>query len=518
MNKNEIIRDFFMSRLERDGECEAIYDYLSGTRYRYADLARRSRRLSNYLQDRFAVRKGDRVAICASNCVAYVDLFYAIIRTGMIMTSYNVKLMERELIGMMENEAPKVLFYDDGAAKTIADIREKLPQIAYISLGTVRREGDQGCYQEVLEYSDEEREFVPMEFEDIALLLHTGGTTGTPKGAMISYRALYYNVINQISSYGITGKDVGYLCLPLFHAAAWNSLLMPMLYAGGRIVMARRFEAEAAFSIMKEEHLTFLVGVPSIYHYMMEHPGFEKADFSGISRVRCGAAPATLDMMKAFWKKGVRFCNGYGMTETGPGVLSMPMSSMTVEDLEKKRLSVGKPMINVRLRIVDKSGNDVPRGEKGELLIHSAAMFSGYWNNPEETAHALRDGWMHSGDIAMQDEEGYYYIVGRRKNMFISHGENIYPAEIETIMKECRGIRDICVIGVKDKRRGEVGKAIVVPEKGSALTEEDIFEFIGKNLPKIKQPRYVELVNELPRNSVGKLLLSEIRQKYGNEG
>jgi fatty-acyl-CoA synthase len=248
---------------------------------------------------------------------------------------------------------------------------------------------------------------------------------------------------------------------------------------------------------------------------MMEDPEFEDADFSGIRRIRCGAAPASLEMMKAYWKKGELFCNGYGMTETGPGVLSMPINAMTVEQLEEKRLSVGRPMIYVHLRIVDEEGNDVKRGEKGELLIRSAALFSGYWNNPEETANVLKDGWMHSGDIAMQDEDGYYYIVGRKKNMFISHGENIYPVEIENVLLECRGIREVCVIGVEDKRRGEVGKAIVVLEENAKLTKEQIFDYIGNNLPKIKQPQYVEIVDELPRNSVGKIMLPVLREKYG---
>ncbi len=516
MKDRDIIRDFFMSRLERDRDCEALYDYAEGRRYYYRDFHIRARKMANYLQDQAGVRKGDRVAICAGNCVEYVDLFYALVRTGMILTSYNVRLTERELEAMMVNEEPKVLFYEEAFSEKIHRIQGRMPKVLCIGLGNYQEEGDLGCTGDILSYTEEDRGFATLEFEDIAFLLHTGGTTGTPKGAMISYRALHYNVMNQIASYGISNQDVVYLCLPMFHAAAWNSLLMPVLHAGGRLVMTKKFAAEEAFCIMEEEKLTFLLGVPSIFQYMMEAPGFEPADFSGIGRIRCGAAPASLEMMKIYWKKGVRFCNGYGMTETGPGVLSIPINSMKVEDIERKQMSVGKPMIYTKLKIVDEKGREVPKGEKGELLIQSAALFSGYWNNREETEHVLRDGWMHSGDIAMQDEEGYYYIVGRKKNMFISHGENIYPVEIENVLLECRGIREVCVIGVPDKRKGEVGKAVIVPEQGSGITKDEIFAYIRKHLARIKQPKYVEIVDALPRNSVGKVLLAEVRERYGS--
>ena len=481
MNDNEIIRDFFMSRLERDGKSEALLDYTTGIRYYYQDFDVRSRKFANFLTDKAKIKKGDRVAICAGNCVQHIDMFYAIVRTGYIMTSYNVKLTERELSELILKEKPSVLLY-----------------------------------QEVLEYSDEDRSLPDHQFEDIAMLVHTGGTTGIPKAAMISYRALYYNVINQVTAYGVNNRDVVYVCLPLFHAAAWNSLLMPLLYVGARMVMTRKFDKKDVFQIMKQEHLTFLLGVPTIFQYMMEDPAFETADFSEIGRIRCGAAPASLEIMRAYWKKGVRFCNGYGMTEVGPGVLAMPINSMSVKDIEEKRLSVGKPMVYVKLRIVNEKGEDVPKGEKGELLIRSAAMFSGYWGDPKETELALQNGWMHSGDIAQQDEEGYYYIVGRKKNMFISHGENIYPVEIENIMKEYPGIHEVCVIGVPDKRKGEVGKAIVVLKEGSKATAEDIKEYCSKNLAKIKQPKYVEIVEEIPRNSVGKVLMSKVHELYGN--
>lgn len=516
MNDNEIIRDFFMSRLERDGKSEALLDYTTGIRYYYQDFDVRSRKFANFLTDKAKIKKGDRVAICAGNCVQHIDMFYAIVRTGYIMTSYNVKLTERELSELILKENPSVVLYEEEFGEKAAALKKRFPEVAFISTGNKKQEGDLACYQEVLEYSDEDRSLPDHQFEDIAMLVHTGGTTGIPKAAMISYRALYYNVINQVTAYGVNNRDVVYVCLPLFHAAARNSLLMPLLYVGARMVMTRKFDKKDVFQIMKQEHLTFLLGVPTIFQYMMEDPAFETADFSEIGRIRCGAAPASLEIMRAYWKKGVRFCNGYGMTEVGPGVLAMPINSMSVKDIEEKRLSVGKPMVYVKLRIVNEKGEDVPKGEKGELLIRSAAMFSGYWGDPKETELALQNGWMHSGDIAQQDEEGYYYIVGRKKNMFISHGENIYPVEIENIMKEYPGIHEVCVIGVPDKRKGEVGKAIVVLKEGSKATAEDIKEYCSKNLAKIKQPKYVEIVEEIPRNSVGKVLMSKVHELYGN--
>ena len=299
MNDNEIIRDFFMSRLERDGKSETLLDYTTGIRYYYQDFEVRSRKLANFLTDKAKIKKGDRVAICAGNCVQHIDMFYAIVRIGYIMTSYNVKLTERELSELILKEKPSVLLYEEEFKEKAAALKKRFSELAFISIGDKKQEGDLACYQEVLEYSDEDRPLPEHQFEDIAMLVHTGGTTGIPKAAMISYRALYYNVINQVTAYGVNNRDVVYVCLPLFHAAAWNSLLMPLLYVGARMVMTRKFDKKDVFQIMKQEHLTFLLGVPTIFQYMMEDPAFETADFSEIGRIRCGAAPASLEIMRA---------------------------------------------------------------------------------------------------------------------------------------------------------------------------------------------------------------------------
>ncbi len=507
-----VVRSFLTSRLERHPRSQAVCDFDRGERYTYGDLARRANGLANALVKGFGVRKGDRVGIIAPNDMVYIDLFYATAKTGAITTAYNGMMGLDELAGLVRNESPRVVFYDPAYAEKILVLRgmEGVAVQEWVPLGET--------YKALLERDGSEAPFVPLGLEDILILMHTGGTTGQPKGAMLSARAVMCNAAGQQNTYGLNQSDVMFGYLPFFHTATWHTIVMPLLYAGGRLVFARKFHAEQTFDVIEREKPTMIWGVPTVYRRLAEHPRFRDADFSNITRCRCGAAPPPLYLMERYWAKGVQFCNGYGMTETGPGNLAMPVGEMTLEEIRAKRTSCGRLMIYNEARIVDGEGREVPVGTEGELLLRGGVLFSGYWNDAAATRAAMPDGWMHTGDVARVDEDGFYYVVGRKKNMYITCGENIFPAEVEGALLCHPGVKDVCVIGVPDPDRGEVGKAVVVLREGAAVRAEELRAFAAERLPSIKRPRYYVFADEIPKSSLGKMRLDWMREKYGSAG
>ena len=502
-----VVNSFFTNRLERHPHAPAVYDFDRQEKYTYGDLARRANALANYLVNVCGVKKGDRVGICSGNDMVYIDLFYATARTGAITTAYNILLTAEELEGLLENEEPKVIFYDSAHQEKIDALRRRTGDCRWIPLGAE--------YDDILAADLSPAPLVPIDPEDIIQLMHTGGTTGLPKGAMLSARAIMLNAMGQQNTYSLTKDDVMFGYLPFFHTATWHTIAMPLLYAGGELVFARKFHVEQTFDVIEQARPTMIWGVPTVYRRLAAHPRFAQADFSSITRCRCGAAPPSLELMEKYWEKGVQFCNGYGMTESGPGNLSIPVGELTLEQIRAKRTSCGKVMPFNEARIVDDQGLEVPVGQEGELLLRGGVLFSGYWNDPEETRRAMAGGWLHTGDIARMDEDGFFYVVGRKKNMFITNGENIFPSEIEGVLFRHPAIEDACVIGVPDPDRGEVGKALVV-SRDPNLTVEELAQFAAGHLPSIKQPKYYAFVPEIPKNSLGKIRLDWLRTTYGS--
>jgi len=507
MDDNGFVRSFFTSRAERNGGCQAVCDYDTGLRYTYADLGGRANSLANFLVKEFGIKKGDRIGICAQNNMVYIDLFYATIKTGAITTAYNAMMKGEELAYLLRKEAPRVIFFDPIYLEKLDTIKGQISVEHYIPLDKT--------YDALLEYDSTPAPYVDISGEDIIQLMHTGGTTGTPKAAMISARAVMCNAIGQQNTYGLTSKDVMFGCLPMLHTATWHTVTMPLLYAGGRLIFARKFQEESTFDVIEREKITMLWGVPAIYRRLMERPRFPNANFSSISRCRCGAAPPPLELMEAYWKKGVTFCNGYGMTETSPGNLAMPVGTMSLDQIRAKRTSCGKLMIYNEAKIVDDRGRAVPTGESGELLFRGPTLFSGYWQAPEETASAMVDGWMHTGDVARVDEDGFFYIVGRKKNMYITNGENIFPLEIESILSSHPAVKEVCVIGIPDPCRGEVGKAVMIPNADYPASVDELRAFVSARLPSIKCPKYYTFSDVIPKNSIGKVDYSMLHTLYG---
>ncbi|KLU59823.1 long-chain-fatty-acid--CoA ligase [Peptococcaceae bacterium CEB3] len=519
---------------------EALLDLDNGIHYTYGDLNERANRLANYLAEQLTIQKGDRVAFISRNRVEMFDALFACGKLGAIFVPYNIRLSPGELIKLMANEEPKLLFYEDVFGATVRELRESLPWLQHYVLlaeaggarktGEVSEEGrgSEGsqvtggnkdgdiAYAEALDYANAKprrcRELMP---EDIFLLVHTGGTTGLPKGAMISHKAVLYNQLNNILDWELNSAKTFHLLLPLFHTGGWNLLTLGILAVGGRVLLNRSFDPALTLKVITEYKPNYIFGAATMFRMMADQAEFETTDWSSVEWVMSGAAPTPVQVMEKFWQKGIKMCLGYGLTEGGPTNLCAPVKFMSLEQLKEKHASVGKPFYFTVARIVDDDGREVGEGETGELIFSGPQIFSGYWRNREETGKTLRNGWVHTGDMAEQDPEGFYRIVGRKKNMFISGGENVFPPEIETVLYQIPEVHECCVIGVPDSKWGEVGKAIVVFKPGQGLSRDELIAFLKMRLAPYKVPKYVAFVREVPKNSVGKIVAQEAFRLYG---
>lgn len=519
MHPNVTMTNMCSHRARISGSREAIYDYDKNIHYTYADLDDRSERLAAFLVEKLGLRKGDRVAFCSENTVAWIDAFFSSYRTGIIMTSYNCMMGKKNLTYLIEKETPKVVFYSGYRKDVIEYYRQDGVYREYICILGEPDERDTYTYEDVMAYEPQgTAKYDAPELEDIQMLIHTGGTTGEPKAAMMSYRALMFNTISQVLSVGVSCEDSAYVFLPFFHTAGWNVLMMPLLMVGGRVILTAGFNPDTALKIIEEERPTTAIAIETMYQLMTLHLNFPNVDFSCFRWMLNGAAPISRETLEDYWAKGVRLVNAYGMTEIGPSNLVPPINTMSQHEIETKWNAAGKPLYFNEVRIVDDDGNDLPTGEHGELLFRGNLIFSGYWDDQDKTNDIVRDGWVHTGDIGYADEDGFYYICARKKNMYISGGENIYPAEIENVIVGHPDVADAAVIGVPDEKWGEVGKALVVRSHGSSLDKEQLQAHVKTGCSSIRVPKYVEFVEEIPKNSVGKLDLKVIREKWGFAG
>lgn len=506
---------FFRARINPDSE--AVYDIDTGKKYTYQDLDLRADKLAYFLKNTAGIEKDDRVALLSRNRVEMIDAYYATGKAACLLVPYNYRLSSDELSQLIQSETPRILLYEGCFSALVEEMRERIPVEKYILLDD-GEEASKNDYR----YSDimaaERTEPVwngQSLMEDIHLIIHTGGTTGLPKGGLISHRSLLFNAMNEICTWGLSHHDSAHILLPLFHTGGWNLLTLPLLHAGGRLILNRQFDPVQALKVIGEERPSFIFGAATIFRMMTDLPEFEKTDFSSVKWVMAGAAPTPRNIMEKFWNRGIRFVLGYGMTEAGPNNLTAPAEFMTDTVMREKYASVGRPMYLSLVKIVDEGGKELGPNEPGELIWSGPQIFSGYWNNPAETAATLRDGWVYTGDIAVRDDDGYYYIVGRKKNMFISGGENVFPPEIESVLYQIPEVHETAVIGVPDEKWGEVGKAVVSLKPGKSLEKEAIIDFLRTRLAGYKIPRYLAFVDDVPKNNVGKIVAARVTELYG---
>jgi fatty-acyl-CoA synthase len=494
-----------------------LVDADTGERFTYQTLNMRARALAALLASEYGVRQGDRVAALAMNAPEYLDAYFACALLGVILVPLNWRLTVRELAGILSDCQPVALLHDAAqagaateAARATADeqtnhasvaANEEAPSIRLLAFAAFP--GADAAL------AARARPYKGAAGEEIALILYTSGTTGTPKGAMLSHRMITWNAINTQVSWGLWDSDIGLVSSPFFHAGGLNVITTPCYHLGGTVVLLRANDPESILRTAASERCTILFNVPTVFQAIMERPDFATTDLSAVRFCVTGGSPCPLPVIEGFARRGLVFRQGYGLTEVGVNCFSL-----APEDALRKAGSVGRPVFHSRARIVDESDADVAPGVVGELALAGPHVCSGYWRRPEATVEAYRDGWWRTGDLVRCDEDGYFYIVGRKKDMYISGGENVYPAEVEGVLAIHPGVAEAAVIAQPDPKWGEVGVAIVAPRVPNSLTADDVLAFLDGKLARFKLPRRVEFVDVLPRNAMGKVVKAELVERY----
>ncbi len=490
----------------------ALIDTLNGNRpITYREWSRTVNRTARFLQERLGVQKGDRVAILAKNCVEYLDLWFALGRIGGIMQTLNWRLTPYELEKLLIDGAPIALVYGSEFILQVNALRGKIPNLRYyVTLGE-KASPEDILFSEREAFSDDPLPEVDLDWDTPWVICYTGGTTGLPKGAVLTHRSITANAVNTVISWGLTPDDVAILNAPLFHSGGLNVFTAPLVYIGGTSIVCKEFDPDQVFDLIRDAGVTVFFGVPTMFIMLQQHPRWEEADFSRLKIVISGGAPCPMPVFEKFWERGVNFKTGYGLTEAGPNTFWLPP-----EDVRRKPGSVGFPLFHIDVKIVREDGTECGPDEVGELLIRGPHVCAGYWNNPDATAEAFRGGWLHTGDLAKRDAEGYYYIVGRIKDMFISGGENVYPAEIESVLYSHPAVAEAAVIGIPDPKWGEVGRAIVALRPGASVTEEELLDFCRERLARYKVPKSIIFVEALPKTGAGKIDKERLKKEYGS--
>ena len=476
-----------------------------GESYDYAEFARRARtRAALFRQHGTCV--GDRVGFLGFNQPAFLETMVAANALGAVFVPLNFRLTGEELAFIIGDAGIHTLVVEPELAPIIDSVKERLPCRAYFSSGE-----DSEGYPSLASLADPMApllETVPVGAHDTLLIMYTSGTTGLPKGAMLTHGNFVWNNFNASLAFGSTRDDVMMCTAPLFHIGGLNTGVVSSLQLGNPIVMTRHFDPGVTLELIQKHRVTHMFGAPAMFLFMSQHPKFEVTDLSSINFFMVGGAPVPEPLIHLYGSRGVRFCQGYGLTETAP------FSAFLGPDKALSKIgSAGLPPVLSDVRIVDADNRPVAANERGEICLRGPNIMKGYWNRPEATAEAIdSEGWFHSGDVGYLDEEGFLYICDRVKDMVISGGENVYPAEVESVLFAHESIAEVAVIGLPDEKWGEAVTAVVALHEGHTLTLEALREFAADKLAKYKLPIRMHTIDALPRNPAGKILKFQLRE------
>jgi fatty-acyl-CoA synthase len=488
-------------RRVKSAESIAILD--AGRRLRYDVLAERIDRLTNALRTR-GVAAGDRVAYLGPNAAEFLETLFACGQLGAVFVPLNTRLAGDELTYIVADAGARLLFH----APDFTDVVATMPLPRVVTGGSP--DGAAG-YEDMLAGAPPDHPDLPVSLDDPALILYTSGTTGRPKGAVLSHGNLTWNAINVLVDYDVASAEVALMVSPLFHVASLGMGALPTLLKGGTLVLQAVFDPAAVLAAIAEHRVTALSGVPTTFQLLAEHPNWSLTELSSVTKLTCGGSPVPARVADAYEQRGLSFSSGYGMTETSPGA-----TSLSPRHSRERSTTSGLPHFFTDVRVVDPAGRDLPPGEIGEILISGPNVIARYWNRPDATTEAIGDGgWFRSGDLGFRDSDGFLTIADRVKDMFISGGENVYPAEVERVVLELPEVAEVAVIGVPDDRWGEVGRAVVVPTAGRSVTHDLIAQHLDGRVARYKIPKSTLVVASLPRTATGKIRKREVREQYG---
>ncbi|MFH8843198.1 long-chain fatty acid--CoA ligase [Streptomyces sp. NPDC017868] len=472
----------------------------------YAELHDRCTRLAHALRGA-GVGRGDRVAYLGPNHPAYLETLFATGLLGAVFVPLNTRLAVPELLHQLTDSGSSVLVHAGQSPERVTELSEA----AGVGIVLAVDGGAGASYEELLAAASTEPLDEEVGHEDVCLIMYTSGTTGRSKGAVLTHGNIVWNSLNVLVDTDLAGDEVALVSAPLFHTAALNMSCLPTLLKGGTVLLESSFDPDRTLRLIERHRVTCMFGVPTMYDAMAAAPGWAEADLTSLRNLLCGGAPVPTRTAQTYLDRGLAFVQGYGMTESSPGALILDRS-----DSVSRAGSAGVPHFFTDVQVLLPSGEEAAPGEKGEVVVSGPNVTPGYWNLPEATAAAFRDGGrFRSGDVATVDEDGYVTLVDRLKDMIISGGENIYPAEVEDALLLHPDVAEAAVIGVPDARWGEVGRAVVVTRAGATVTEGELIAHLEGRLARYKIPRSVVLVPELPRNATGKLLKAPIRALYG---
>jgi fatty-acyl-CoA synthase len=466
----------------------------------YGDLHHATNRLAHGLRAR-GVQRGDRVAFLGLNSIEMVVAMFATAKLGAVFVPVNTRLAEPELAYVLEHGGARLLLAEDTLAEPI-----RAPLVAGLGIETVVFTRAAGAGLAELSLVDESEIDEEIGLDDLFMIQYTSGTSGRPKGVKLSHGNVIWNVFNLLVDVDLSSEEVALVTAPLFHTAALNQVLFPTILKGGICLVEARFDPARAIDLIESERVTLLFGVSSMYLALASAPRFADADLTSLRLALSGGAPIPESLLHTWLDRGLMIIQGYGLTEASPGT-----TMLRAADGVRKLGSAGTSCFFTDVRVV-RDDREVTVGEPGEVLVSGPNVTQGYWQDDAATARVFDDDWLHTGDVAVRDDEGYLRIVDRLKDMYISGGENVYPAEVEQALHAHPAVRECAVIGVPDETWGEVGRAFVVVRAGADLDADGVLSHLDGRLARYKLPKSVVFVPELPHTASGKLLKSQLRE------
>jgi fatty-acyl-CoA synthase len=479
-------------------------------RVNYHQLNERVNRLCGALLE-MGLQGGDRIGILSYNCLEFVEVIMAAAKLGTVLVPLNWRLTATELAFIINDSGAETLFFDLELVKLVEGVQvQQTPLKQFIAFGGKDMPEARAYETLISNQRDTEPEIDSAPgLETPHIIMYTAGTTGRPKGAVLSQGASFWNVLNLGLSMDFTSHDRNLVVLPMFHIGGIGLFTLPMIYYGATVVIQRSFDPIQTLALLRKEKISLFFGVPAIFLALIQHPGFSTEAFKNVRIVMSGGAPLPISLVEQYHSSGIVLQQGFGMSEAAPSIATLD------KDLAlEKAGSIGKAVFHLDALIVDDNMKELPTGEVGELVIRGPNLLTEYWKLEDATEAAFTDGWFHSGDLARMDQDGCIYIVERKKDMFISGGENVYPAEIENAIFQIPQVAEAAVIGVKDPKWGEVGRAVVAIKEGQSVSADEIINHLKDSLAKYKIPKRVVFIDQLPRNAAGKVLKNRLREAH----